>query len=164
MFKNKVGKAVAGVAGAAGSIATIAALLSKIFSWEVSSATTIVTTCFLVILVVGLAADRIVNKINHGIEVKLEELEKIVKEEHIRAIKSDEDQAKAICRLELAMMMSTQPSNKVAIGKKARYYFRELGGNDWMGQAYSDWEKKYDGGISALLHDKAFANDEHKMV
>lgn len=155
MLDKKAGKLIASLAGVAGSVATIASILAKIFNWEINSATMIVAVVALSFFAVGYIVDRLVDKVNREINAKIGEIEKIVKDEQERAIVRDKEQAKAICRLELAMMMSNQPDNKVAIEKKARYYFCELGGNDWMGQAYSDWAMEHNGDIGALLHERS---------
>lgn len=153
MFEKRLGRVLAGLAGTVGSIATIVAFLVKIFGWEVESTTTIVSTALLSIFMVGYIVDRMIGKVNKGLDDKIKVVEDLIKSEQERAKKNDAEQSKAICRLELAIMMRLQPDNKVAIEKKARHYFCDLGGNDWMGHLYSDWATKYDGEISVLMCD-----------
>lgn len=151
MFEKRLGRVLAGLAGTVGSIATIVAFLVKIFGWEVESTTTIVSAILVSIFAIGYIVDRMVGKVNSGIDDKIKGVEDLIKSEQERARKNDAEQAKAICRLELALMMKLQPDNKVAIEKKARHYFCDLGGNDWMGHLYSDWATKNGGEISVLM-------------
>lgn len=57
----------------------------------------------------------------------------------------------AITRLELSNLMRDDPYNTLAIEKMARYYFRELDGDLYMTQKYSDWAKQYNGDVTIIV-------------
>lgn len=60
-------------------------------------------------------------------------------------------QEQSVTRVELLMLMTHDPDNKVAIEKMARYYFHTLGGDLWMTQKYSDWCDAYDGDATIVI-------------
>lgn len=64
---------------------------------------------------------------------------------------SDKKQEQAITRVELMVLIEHDPYNAAAIEKMARYYFRDLDGDLYMTQKYSEWAKAYDGDISIIL-------------
>lgn len=64
---------------------------------------------------------------------------------------SDNSQNQAITRLELMNLMQTDPTNKVAIEKMARYYFTELNGDQYMTGKYSEWAATYGGDTSIVI-------------
>lgn len=69
--------------------------------------------------------------------------------EEVRSADTRQDQQ--ITRLELSNLIETQPENRAAIEKMARYYFTELDGDLYMTGMYSDWCKEYDGDISIVI-------------
>lgn len=56
-----------------------------------------------------------------------------------------------ITRVELIALIEHDPSNTAAIEKTAKYYFRDLNGDSYMLQKYSDWARKYGGDISIII-------------
>ena len=64
---------------------------------------------------------------------------------------SDKEQAQAITRVELMMLIEHDPENKVTIEKMAKYYFVDLVGNRYMEEKYSEWAKEYGGDISFVI-------------
>lgn len=64
---------------------------------------------------------------------------------------SDNSQNQAITRLELMNLIQTDPTNKVAIEKMARYYFTELNGDQYMTGKYSEWAAAYGGDTSIVI-------------
>lgn len=56
-----------------------------------------------------------------------------------------------ITRVELIALLEHDPNNIAAIEKIAKYYFRDLNGDSYMLQKYSDWAKQYDGDISIII-------------
>lgn len=151
MLEKRIGRVVAGLAGTAGSIAAIVALLVKIFGFEVEITTGIVSTALLSIFLVGYIVDRMIGKVNKNLDERLDSVRETIKEITEEMRKSNLEQEKAICRVELAIMFDKQKNNKVAIEKKAKHYFCGLGGNDWMGEAYSQWAENNGGDIKVLL-------------
>lgn len=67
---------------------------------------------------------------------------------------SDEKQNKAITRLELMNLIQTDPTNKAAIEKMARYYFIILDGDLYVTEKYSQWAEEYGGDISIIVGEK----------
>lgn len=144
-------KFLLGLAGACGSIAGIVALLTNVFEWDVSKVTAVVSIVVAVIFSVGYAVDKAINKVNRNLDKRLD----CIKEEIAR----NEEAAKArshahdlsLSRLELSDLIKNDSKNTVAIRKKARHYFCELDGNDWMGERYAAWAKEYDNGDLSIL-------------
>lgn len=56
-----------------------------------------------------------------------------------------------ITRVELIALLEHDPNNIAAIEKIAKYYFRELDGDSYMLQKYSDWARQYGGDISIII-------------
>lgn len=56
-----------------------------------------------------------------------------------------------VTRVELIELMEHDPDNIAAIEKTAKYYFKDLGGNSYMLQKYSDWAKAYGGDITLII-------------
>lgn len=67
---------------------------------------------------------------------------------------SDTQQNQQITRLELMNLMQTDPNNKTAIEKMARYYFVELNGDQYMTGKYSEWAAAHGGDISFVIGGK----------
>lgn len=65
--------------------------------------------------------------------------------------KSDEEQNRAITRLELMNLIQNDPTNTAAIEKMARYYFHVLDGDLYATQKYSDWCREYNGDPSIII-------------
>lgn len=68
--------------------------------------------------------------------------------------KSDQGQNQAITRLELMNLIQNDPTNVLAIEKMAKYYFSELGGNQYMTKMFSDWAREYGGDPSIVVGEK----------
>lgn len=86
------------------------------------------------------------NQFQNAVSVQISNLASEIKE-------SDEEQAQAITRVELIMLIEHDPENKVAIEKMAKYYFVDLAGNRYMEEKYSEWAKEYGGDISFVIGD-----------
>lgn len=56
-----------------------------------------------------------------------------------------------ITRVELIALLEHDPNNIAAIEKIAKYYFRDLDGDSYMLQKYSDWAKQYNGDITIII-------------
>lgn len=56
-----------------------------------------------------------------------------------------------ITRVELIALMEHDPTNIAAIEKTAKYYFRDLEGDSYMLQKYSNWAKTYGGDITIIV-------------
>lgn len=56
-----------------------------------------------------------------------------------------------ITRVELIALIEHDPNNAAAIEKIAKYYFRDLNGDSYMLQKYSNWAKQYGGDISIII-------------
>lgn len=56
-----------------------------------------------------------------------------------------------ITRVELIALIEHDPSNTAAIEKTAKYYFRDLNGDSYMLQKYSQWARQYGGDISIII-------------
>ena len=67
---------------------------------------------------------------------------------------SDKKQNQAITRLELMNLINTDPTNKAAIEKMARYYFITLDGDLYITERYSQWAEEYGGDISIIVGEK----------
>ena len=156
MFKSKYARVIAGITGTIGAIGAVVGILTTIFGWDIESTTGVVTVMFFGIFAAGYFIDKLVSKINDNISERLDAIERKLAENEEVVKKRDIEQEKAICRLELAYMMSKQPKNRLAIEKKAAHYFCELGGNDWMAFEYSKWADKNDGDITILMCDNEY--------
>ena len=153
MLNNRLTRVLAGLTGTIASIVAIVGILTKVFNWEVGTTTSAVTTVLGSIFLIGYIVDRMTSKVNKDLDERLVDIKDSIAKIEARALKSDLEQEKAICRLELAFLMSRQTKNTLAIEKKARHYFYDLGGNDWMGEEYSKWANKNGGDISVLMCD-----------
>lgn len=161
MFQNRLARVIAGLTGTIGSIGAIVGILTKVFGWDIQATTAVVSILLLSVFTLGFLIDRMITKVNTNIDARLVDIKKTIYDNENRARQSDLLQEKAICRVELALMMNIQEKNKLAIEKKARHYFCELGGNDWMGEAYSNWADKNGGDISILLCDKQLLKERN---
>lgn len=56
-----------------------------------------------------------------------------------------------ITRVELITLIEHDSSNTAAIEKIAKYYFRDLNGDSYMLQKYSEWARQHDGDISIII-------------
>ncbi len=56
-----------------------------------------------------------------------------------------------ITRVELIALIEHDPDNTAAIEKIAKYYFRDLNGDSYMLQKYSDWAREYGGDINIII-------------
>lgn len=56
-----------------------------------------------------------------------------------------------ITRVELIALIEHDPNNTAAIEKIAKYYFRDLNGDSYMLQKYSDWAREYGGDINIII-------------
>ena len=56
-----------------------------------------------------------------------------------------------ITRVELIALIEHDPDNTAAIEKIAKYYFRDLNGDSYMLQKYSNWAKQYGGDINVII-------------
>lgn len=75
----------------------------------------------------------------------------IFQEEMENATKRHEQ---SVTRVELLALMEHDPDNLAAIEKIARYYFKDLNGDLYMTQKYSDWASKHGGDITIVVGDK----------
>ena len=76
----------------------------------------------------------------------------------IADLRSDSEQGdkaleRSSIRVELMLLMQTDPTNTVAIEKMARYYFQSLNGDTYMSSLYSDWARYYGGDIALVVRD-----------
>lgn len=154
MFEKRLARVVAGLAGTAGSIAAIVALLVQVFDWPVEITTAIVSAVLISIFLVSYIVDRMIGKVNKNLDERLNCVKETMDNISTEMRKSNIEQEKAICRMELAIMIDKQKNNKLAIEKKARHYFCDLGGNDWMGEVYSKWAKENNADVDVLLCEK----------
>lgn len=69
--------------------------------------------------------------------------------DEVKAANDKQDQQ--ITRLELMNLIQTQPTNKAAIEKMARYYFVNLNGDLYMTGMYSEWCEQYGGDASIVV-------------
>lgn len=137
---EKVNKLFLAAAGLAGAVAALTALFTGIFSWPVPETMAVLSLGAVILFAVGFMIDRIFSHMDKKLDVMEERMEE-----------RDRVQNLSLTRLELVDLMRHQPENKVAIERKARHYFTELGGNDYMSGNYSDWAKEHDGDISFVL-------------
>lgn len=151
-LSDKASKTVLALAGAAGSIAAITALLTTIFGWETSKVTAVVSTIVAVMFVSGHAIDKAANKMNENLDNKLAGIKEDIAKNEEAAQARSRIHDRSLCRLELSDLMINDPDNVTAIRKKARHYFCDLDGNDWMGDRYSGWATKYDKGDLSILN------------
>ena len=56
-----------------------------------------------------------------------------------------------ITRVELIALIEHDPDNTAAIEKTAKYYFRDLNGDSYMLQKYSEWARQHNGDISIII-------------
>lgn len=161
MFQNRLARVIAGLTGTIGSIGAIVGILTKVFDWDIRATTAVVSVLLLAVFVLGYLIDRMISKVNANLNASLEEIKITIHENEAKAKERDLIQEKATCRLELALLMDTQAKNRLAIEKKARHYFCELGGNDWMGEYYSAWAEKNGGDVSILLCDKKLLEENN---
>jgi len=140
-----------GLAGASASIAAIVALLTTIFGWPIDKVTAITTAVIGVVFVVCWVIDRAIYRVNSNLDEKLVEIKDTIAKNEVAAQERSRAHDRSLCRLELSDLMNNDPDNTVAIRKKARHYFCELKGNDWMGDRYSHWANKYDHGDLSIL-------------
>lgn len=137
---NKINGMLLGAGGLAGSVAGLVALLTTIFGWPVPETTAILSVGALAVFAIGFVIDKLFKRMDD----KLEGMEG-------RMVERDRVQNLSLTRLELVDLIRHQPENKIAIEKKARYYFTELNGNDYLSATYSNWAKAHDGDISFVL-------------
>lgn len=73
--------------------------------------------------------------------------------EDLRAESAEGDRVLTVSntRVELMVLMNTDPTNVVAIERMARYYFVTLNGDQYMSGLYSDWARQYGGDTSFVL-------------
>lgn len=145
-------KLLLSLAGASGAIAGITALLTTIFNWPVDKVTAVVSTVVVIIFVVGWVADKAINRMSDNLDKKLVEIKDNIDKNEAAAQERSRAHDRSLCRLELSDLMNNDPDNTVAIRKKARHYFCDLQGNDWMGDRYSQWATKYDNGDLSILN------------
>ena len=97
----------------------------------------------------------LVNQIDNNLASRIEEQTSQMQSEIQKmAEKADEQDAQTelqLTRLELMMLMETNPYNIVEIEKVAHHYFQDLKGNYYMTSEYSDWCKKYGGDCDIIL-------------
>lgn len=148
---DRANKFILGLAGTAGAIAGITALLVSIFDWEAKKVTAIVAIVAALMFIVGFIIDKAINKVNKNLDAKLIGIKEDIAKNEAAAKERSSAHDRALCRLELSDLMNNDPDNTVAIRKKARHYFCELKGNDWMGDRYSHWANEYDNGDLSIL-------------
>lgn len=148
---NNTKNFVAGLTGAAGSIAAISAVLITIFNWPADKVTAVVSIVIGLIFCVGYGLGRMVNRINRGLDERLENIKETIEENERAAQERAHARDLSLCRLELSDLMNNDPDNTVAIRKKARHYFCELNGNEYMSERYSHWANEYDNGDLSIL-------------
>ena len=144
-------KFLLGLAGACGAIAGIVALITTIFEWPTGKVTAIVSIAVGLVFIVGWIIDKAIVKVNKNIDDSLSEIKEDIAKNELAAQERSRAHDRSLCRLELSDLMTNDPDNTVAIRKKARHYFCELKGNDWMGDRYSYWANKYDHGDLSIL-------------
>ena len=142
---------VAGLTGAAGSIAAISAVLVTIFNWPADKVTAVVSIVIGLIFCVGYGFGRMVDRINRGLDERLENIKETIEENERAAQERAHARDLSLCRLELSDLMNNDPDNTVAIRKKAHHYFCDLNGNEYMSERYSHWANEYDNGNLSIL-------------
>lgn len=148
---DRAKKTLLGLAGACGAIAGIVTLITTMFGWSVREVTTIVSIIVGAIFLMGCIIDKAIYRVNQNLDKRLDSIkEDIAKNEEAAQARSRAHDL-SLCRLELSDLMNNDPDNAVAIRKKARHYFCDLQGNDWMGDRYSNWANKYDNGDLSIL-------------
>lgn len=149
---SKAQKLLTALTGVAGSIAGITALLVTVFEWDVAKVTTIVSIVVVIVFSVGYAIDKALSRINKNLDDRLAVIKDKIDENEVAAQERSRIHDLSLCRLELSDLMNNDPDNTVAIRKKARHYFCDLKGNDWMGDRYSHWANEYDNGDLSILN------------
>lgn len=64
---------------------------------------------------------------------------------------ADERTEVQITRLELMMLIRTQPTNVAEIEKVARHYFYDLKADWYLSSVYSSWAKEYGGNLDIVI-------------
>ena len=89
-----------------------------------------------------------INQLDRAISEKIENQTAVIQQEVKQVSIEREASAKQtdlqLTRLELMMLMETDPDNTIEIEKVAHRYFIELGGNAYMSSEFSRWCKLYD--------------------
>lgn len=109
-----------------------------------------------IIGVLAAAGGWIINQLDNAVATRIEAQTQTIQQEVQEIGKEREATAKQtnlqLTRLELMMLMETDPENVIGIERLARKYFSPpLDGNSYMTAFYTKWAKIYGGDLSLVL-------------
>jgi len=113
------------------------------------------TTIATIIGVLVAAGTWLVTQLDSAVAARIEDQTSTLREEVKEIEKEREATARQtdlqLTRLELMMLMETDPDNVIEIEKVAHRYFIELGGNTYMSSEFSRWCKMHNANCEIVL-------------